>query len=253
MKIDFARLVPVGSDPDNFTPVLQDAKRINKAGVGSLLESLVPGLLEKLINRLLQRGSSPAAPAPSAPPATPVPPPATAPGGTAPSPAPAPPAQPRVIRELRPSFFWYQIAASAPVASKDEFDAIVSRRDPMVEKSRMAIDTDTIDQFGKEIRPEDWTEEMRKALLWYADDDTFKRDGEPRAGTSRIRWYFDGGDGIAEFTGSGDGTVIKIKVPDKSLETDGHNYETGEAYCVYEGPDGVFVESHRLPSLRMKR
>lgn len=246
-KLDFNAILKEGGlkiDDPEAGPILKETNRLNQIISILAMLGLTPQKLIEAILKKLGKGSgttsTPVAPSAPAAPTPTVP---------APPPSPEPPTVGRIIGALVPKFFWYQETAGSPVVSREQFNAIINRSDPMVPRSRMAVDCDTIDQFGKEIRPEHWTEEMKLNLLWYPKDhaDPEKRD------TQRIRWFFDGGDDIADINESGDGTVPKIKIGKDALPEDNRDYETGRLFCRYEAPDGRVIESIRLPSLRAKR
>lgn len=260
-KVDFNQVLHASGlelDDPMAHVALKETSKLNKLmGLLALLGITPEKILGAVVNKIKGMGQHQQQPAPTPTPA-PTPAPTPTPGTPTPEPVPSPlpvptPTTSRILAALRCSFFWYQRAASEGVVGRSEFEAIINRSEPMVPRSRMAVDADTIDQYGQEIRPEHWTPELVQQLLWYRADDTGERDGAPRANTQRIRWYFAGGDGVAEVTENGNGTVPKIKIGANALEEDNRDYETGELYAIYEAPDGRRVESNRMPSLRAKR
>jgi hypothetical protein len=257
-KIDFAdALEAAGLDdaPEEATGLLKLIKEINKilpflALVGIDPKKILKGIIEKWQR---QRENEIPTPTPSTQHGGdpgPVPAPSPLP---VPSPSPLPVPSARVITSFGLAPFWYQPRNGANLVRREtkEFDAIIHNGDgsgdPMVEHSSLAFDCTIRDQFGNPWQIEHGSQEAIDLLWWPAD----APDG--LANTQRMRWFFEGGDGIAEIHDNADGFNPRIKIPDGALEEKGRNYQTGALFGRYTGLDGRVRETPRWPSLRAKR
>lgn len=213
-----------------------------KAGVdiAALIQLFLPMLIALVQSQLNK-------PAPV--PVPPVAPPADTDPEPLPDPDPSEPDDPfegREITSFRLSPFWYQRSASSSVVSKEERDEVLSQGEPMIPRSRFAVDCDILDQFGREIQAGPAQEAWINENLWFGE-----KDAEPN--THRMRWFFEGGDGVADITESGNGFVPKIKIGKDALVEDNKDYQTGRLYGVFTRKDGKVIKTPFFPSLRAKR
>ena len=249
-KINFADALKAAGvkDPDEATGLLKAIQQLNKAAdFLSLLGIDVKGLLKGLVKKYLagKVGQEQPVPAP-APAPTPAPAPAPAPG-----PRPTPdPFEGREISSFHLAPFWYEPRGPGSMVSKAKCLEVMrggdGGGDPMVPRGRFAVDCDILDQFGREIMAGPKQKAWINENLWFGPND-------PEPNTHRMRWFFDGGDGVAHVEESGNGFVPKIKVGKDALPIDNHDYQTGRLYVIFTRKDGVVIQTPYFPSMRAKR
>lgn len=237
------------SNPEQASGLFKLVDQFNKLkGLLALMGIDVNALLKKLVAKYVtdRKKADKTAPPPAQVPAdTSAPPPATAPPATAPAPGPGA----RVITSIVAAYYW--IAADNKTYGNADRKAKLSREDPIVPRDRVAINATPYDQFGKEIASDgqegvdrpgftgaNWTPEL-DAAMWYPD------------GSSRLRWFVEGG--IGRITGGTHqrGFVPKVKHDEGSLGKNEEG-ELGVITGVYTAPDGTVINVNPLPSLRAK-
>lgn len=183
-----------------------------------------------LVNKLIDKFNKP----------KPVDPPVvTGPNGPVivPPPPVAPPPTARIITSLRAKFYF--VERKGKVLPKNEFDAIISRQDPLQRGDRVHLDVSPYDQFGREIITD--SPELEQLV---------NRETEPPS--LRLRWL-QPQDGVGEITNEYDdyGMTPVYKVP-KNLEV-GQQYELG-TFALEFTPEGVThpIVSNELHSLRVR-
>jgi hypothetical protein len=126
-----------------------------------------------------------------------------------------------------PQPFWYQTRASDGTSSPEEFKEVVNGTNPMIERSRLALDCDSRDQFGKEVFAD--REDPR---FW-------RQPGEPEENTQRMRWFLINSECDATIAGAGvNGMTPKIKIHPGSLPEKGRHYKVGDLFGTWTFEDG---------------
>ena len=245
-KIDYkAALALAGeTDPEQASGLFKLVDMLNRmSGWLAFLGIDVKAELKKLVAKWIadRKKADKTAPAPAVPPAE-APPPAVAP-----APAPAPTA--RTITSIVAAYYW--IAGDNKTYGNAKRKQILSREEPVVPGDRVAINASPFDQLGNEVKSDgqegvdrpgftgaNWTPEL-DAAMWYPD------------GSSRLRWFVEGG--IGRITGGTHQRGFTPKVKHDS-GTFGKNEEgeLGTVYGIYTAPDGSVIRTNTLPSLRAK-
>ena len=249
-KIDYKTALALAGeeDPEKAGGLLKLVDMLNRmSGWLAFLGIDIKAELKKLVAKYVtdRKKADKTAPPPAQVPADEVssaPPPVVAP-------APAPEPSARRISSIVTKYFW--LAQGNKTISASAFAGVLDRSNPVVAGDRVAVNASPYDQFGREIasdgqegvdRPgftgKNWTPEL-DAAMWYPD------------GSSRLRWFADGG--IGRITGGTHqrGFVPKVK-HDKGTLGDNEEGELGRVYGVYTAPDGTEIRTNVLPSLRAK-